>query len=392
MNLWQSLSGMVRIEIVSADTAATLFTIQENGILLHHIESVDELTLRFSVKKADLKPLRMIAHQRHEDIKILARMGFIWQFHALLKRPILTIGILVLLFLTVFLPSRTLFFRVEGNQIVASARIIEFASQQGIHFGGRRRAVRSEYVKNALLHEIPELEWVGVNTTGCVVTISVRERKNSDPPQMQGVSSIVAARDGIIQELTVTAGSPQCKAGQAVKAGQVLISGYTDCGLSIRAQRAEGEVYAITNRHFSFVTPEISSVRSLFSNQTQKYALIIGKKRINFYQDSGNLGASCVKMYEEKYMTLPGGFQLPIAIVKEICISYDQSAPTAISEQEKDMLQSFAERYLPSQMIAGNILSKEEEILQQEGLVCLQGEYVCYEMIGRQRNEEIITP
>ena len=63
-----------------------------------------------------------------------------------------------------------------------------------------------------------------------------------------GVGSIVASRDGVITSITTTKGTPLCKAGQAVKAGQILISGYTDCGISIRADPAEGEVFAETYR------------------------------------------------------------------------------------------------------------------------------------------------
>lgn len=393
MDLWHSLNGMVTIQITSADPAGVLSALYGRGIPMEDVRFVDELTLHFQVERQHRKAVIAFVEKRGDQWKILSHKGLFWQFHSLIKRPVLVSGLLVFLLLTVFLPTRIYFFRVEGNSAVPEKYILELASQCGIHFGAERREVRSEKVKNALLSAIPELEWVGINTAGCVVTISVRERQNGEDVQTpQGVSSIVAIRDGVVQELTVTGGSAACKPGQAVRAGQVLISGYTDCGLSIRAERAKGEIYATTSRRLALLMLETDSQRGQSISKEQKYALIIGKKRINFYQDSGNLDASCVKMYEENYVTLPGGFQLPIAIVTETWIEYESTAPTATIEEGSLTLSKLAQDYLCGQMVAGTISSRDESFSQQDGVLLLDGEYGCLEMIGRERNEEIIKP
>lgn len=393
MDLWHSLNGLVEMEIISADPAASLSRIYNLGITLENVKFADELTIRFRVRRQNLKRILLLTEARGEQWNILAYKGLYWRMIALLKRPVLLLGLAVLFFLTVFLPTRVLFFRIEGNVNVPDNRILELASQCGIQFGASRREVRSEKVKNALLGGIPALEWVGINTAGCVATISVRERQVAeDQTQTSGVSSIVAARDGVVQEITVTGGSPSVKQGQAVKAGQVLISGYTDCGLSIRAQRAKGEIYAATDRRITLVMPENTASKGDEVSQIKKYSVIIGKKRINFYQGSGNFDAGCVKIYEENYVTLPGGFYLPIAIVTETWIEYEYNTPTSATEQSIALLSRFAENYLQTQMVAGKILSRNESFVQENGVLRLEGEYGCLEMIGRERKEEIIAP
>ena len=324
---------------------------------------------------------------------MLSHIGLFWRFRGLMKRPVLISGLALYVLLTIFLPTRIYFFRVEGNQNVPDNLILELASQCGLSFGTERRDVRSEKVKNALLGAVPQLEWVGINTAGCVATISVRERQTGeDLQQPQGVSSIIAIRDGVVQELTVTGGSAACKLGDTVQEGQVLISGYTDCGLSIRAERAKGEIYATTKHDLTFMMPENSHERGTTVAVKKNYSVIIGKNRINFFKDSGILDSSCVKMYEENYLTLPGGFILPIAIVTETCIYYEESVPTLTAEQSNNLLSELAQSYLRSQMVAGTILTKQEEFDQQNGTLCLVGTYECLEMIGRERNEEIIKP
>jgi hypothetical protein len=103
------------------------------------------------------------------------------------------------------------------------------------------------------------------------------------------------------------------------------------------------------------------------------------------------LDASCVKIYEEKYVTLPGGFQLPVAIVIETIHSYDQITPTVSPEESEMILRSYAMQYLRDHMVAGNILRCSETVMQN-GVVRLNGHYSCLEMIGREQFEEIITP
>jgi hypothetical protein len=167
-----------------------------------------------------------------------------------------------------------------------------------------------------------------------------------------------------------------------VTKGQVLISGYTDCGLSIRADRAEGEIMAQTNRQISAVTPDFQLTKGSIIRSEKKFSLIIGKNRINFYKDSGILDTTCVKMYSENYMTLPGSFYLPVILLTEEWIYYDLTESETVDAET--VLLDFADRYLASQMIAGQILHRSEAV---DGNV-LEGEYACLEMIGQVRYEE----
>jgi sporulation protein YqfD len=304
----------------------------------------------------------------------------------LLARPVLIMGWVVLLMLTLYLPERVLFLRVEGNGQIPARYILEKAEGCGISFGINRRQLRSEQIKNRLLEEIPQLQWAGINTYGCVAVISVRERSMiQEYNQEHTVSSIVAQRDGVVQSCTVTRGTAICRVGEVVVKGQVLISGFTDCGLSIRADRAEGEVMALTHRTLKAVTPEKGAVRCEYYPSKKNFSLIIGKIRINFYKDSGILDTTCVKMYSENHLTLPGGLTLPVVLAVEEQLPCSKMDTASGSGEET--LTAFATRYLQSQMIAGQILHRQERL--EAG--SLEGEYACLEMIGQVRYEESIT-
>ena len=394
MDLWQSLAGMVRCRLISGDIHGALETISGAGIPLHDITlGEDTVTAEFFIPRADVKQVRSFCRRKGYDLHIIRLSGLFWPIRRLLGRPVLLVGMVILLLLSIYVPGRVFFIRIEGNVRVPTNLILEKSMQCGIGFGASRREVRSEKVKNALLSAIPELQWAGVNTSGCLAIIRVQERPVTESNREDtGITSIVASMDGVITGITVTRGNGLCTVGQAVKKGQLLISGYTDCGISIKADRAEGEVYAQTRRKLTAVLPTEWMQSTEITVVSRKYALVIGKKRINFYKDSGILDSSCGKMYSESYVTLPGGFILPIKLVCEV---WEKGVPVSVTAAPEDIsaqLKRFSEYYLKQQMAAGALMDRSEEILEGDAVLCLQGEYACIEMIGQVRNEEIVNP
>lgn len=371
-------------ELTSADIPGALQAMSNAGIVVWDVVSADDLVIRFQAAPNDGARIRAMAEQRGGRLRQLKRVGLSRRIIPWMRHPFLLLGICLLMVLTAWLPTKVLFIRVEGNQTVPTNLILERAETCGIGFGSDRSMVRSERIKNALLEAIPQLQWAGINTTGCVATITVRERSIQPHEEETVVSEIVAAADGIIRSATVQRGSVLCKPGQAVRAGEVLISGLTDCGLAILVTGAEGEIMAETHRTFGVKTPELAAVRISEGESEQKFSLILGKKRINLYNDSGILDATCVKINSEYYLTLPGGFVLPVGIAVETVTLCD-TEETPLSDQ-LDVMTGYARQYLLGHITAGQILEERSE--QLGGLLYI--DYICLEMIGQNRYEEII--
>ena len=393
MDLWRSLSGMVQVEVVSADLPGLLSALPNMGIEIEDAVSQDLLTATLSVRRKDLVKVRRLCEKRGEGLRVLHRRGLYWVLKGILSRPVLVLGFLILTALHLFLPTRVLFIQVEGNRTVPAQKVLEQAGQCGIYFGASRSSVRSEKVKNALLEAMPELQWAGVTTTGCVAVVQVRERTNPSVTEKgAGVSSIVATRDGVISQVTVTAGTPLCKIGDAVVKGQTLISGYTDLGLVIRCQQAQGEIYAYTDRKIQTLIPLEQTVRGAQTGSETKFSLLLGKNRIIFYKGSGISPTGCVKMYAQNYITLPGGFVLPVAILRETYHTYQTTPRTQEAQELAEGARNFTQQYLRGQMVAGQLLNSSDEISEEPGLLLYTGSYKCLEMIGAQRKEEILGP
>lgn len=380
----------MEVELTSAEPELSLERINEEQIEVFHVRRKGPLSFLFSIRRTDYLALSKLCEKRGETLKIQEKTGLYWVWKSLLRRPTLLIGMTLLLCFILYLPSRVFFVQVEGNTGVPSRKILAAAEECGIGFGASRRYVRSEKVKNALLSAVPELQWAGVNTAGCVATISVRERSAVPPkPKAYEVTSIVAARDGYLISGTVTSGTPLFTVGQTVREGETLVSGYTDGGICIRAARAEAEIFAQTSRELTVITPYTRWVREEEKGTKKKISLIVGKKRINLWKDSGNLDVGCGRISNSHTLTLPGGFALPLRLEIETISFYDLSQGELDRANGEKGLREFAERYLSQEMVAGEIQQRAETLFRENGIYSLEGEYRCTEMIARVHREQI---
>ena len=166
----------VTVKIVHADMMRFLDACSASGIAMKHVVMEDEMTAVITVERRNQKQLAFLCHKHNADIVKTDRRGICWRIYFGLKRPILIAGVTVMLLLSASLPRYALIFRVSGNETIPDRQILEAAESAGIYFGASRKQIRSEQVKNQLLEKLPQLQWVGVNTSGCVATISVKER------------------------------------------------------------------------------------------------------------------------------------------------------------------------------------------------------------------------
>lgn len=374
--------------ITCADLQGLLSDIVQQGVVVTDVKMKGDITVNFCASTKYRRRLKKVADSH--DASVDAVFGFDIQslISNLKRRSLLFAGLATILILTALLPQRILFVSVTGNQKLPDALILEKAAQCGIGFWSSRKEVRSERVKNTLLEVIPELQWAGVNTSGCVATISVTERSNTQQnAKDKEICSIVAARDGIIKKCTVINGNPLCKPGQAIKAGQTLVSGYIDTGLLIRAVKAEAEIVALTNRELQIVSMPSFVSRGEIIRAEKRYSIIIGKKLINLFKDSGILDSTCVKINEVYPLTLPGGFVLPITLIRQDVFEYEPITDTSAVDGDHGWLSAYAQSYLKRNMVAGKIIQADDDIFVSDGAAYLSGTYFCEEIIGKSLKE-----
>ena len=390
MSIWRTCDNLATVTLTGADLCKSLTVINELEIKLYNLSWENELSVRFQCFARDVIKIQRISLKLGDHFEILKKPLCTLAMIRLKRRWCMLIGSMMIMLLTLLLPTRILFFRIEGNERISNGQILEAAWNCGIRFGIPRREIRSEKMKNALISEIPELKWAGINTYGCMAVISVRE-SDLQTEQAQGyrVGSIISARDGYVTSCPVTKGSALCKPGEIVRAGQVLISGYNDCGICIRMTGAEGEIFANTTHRIHTVMPSRSIMRTLPRKTEKKISLIVGKKRIKLWKDSGISDTTCDRIYEEYYITLPGGFCLPFCVAVETITRWACKETDCPTDAVKDDMKKFAHDSVILRMVSGEILEQDHFIALGNGSIELSSVFLCTEMIGRTITEEI---
>ena len=371
MELWWRLRGWKRLRLTSADCPARLREIADR-VPLEDITLSDGVTAEFRCLGSQVPLIRV---RDGEQLEAIGEGGLPKYLKNLWAWRRLVMFALLLGLLTVLLPTRVFFFRVEGNGELPERYILEQAAKCGVSFGAARRDLRSEQVKNQLLKAIPELRWAGVNTQGCTAVITVALRDPGENREEDLPGDIVAVADGVVTECYPRAGSCLAAPGQAVQKGTVLISGVTDLGRVTHLGRAEGEIYGLTRREIEIRLPGKTLLKQSTGQSIRKFSLLIGKKYVNFSNDSGIFMGSCVRMRTVNYLTLPGGFQLPAALVTD---TYFLCETSDAPREDWGPLEDAARRFVRERMTAGVILS---ERLHREGYA-LSAEFECRELLG----------
>ena len=94
-------------------------------------------------------------------------------------------------------------------------------------------------------------------------------------------------------------------------------------------------------------------------------------------------------MYQEYYLTLPGGFRLPAGIAVESVTMWETVDMCLTPDGIKTAVAQYARGQLAAGMICGEILESDLSFRQDPAFLSMDGIYVCSEMIGREITQKI---
>ena len=78
MEFWQSLNGMIRVRITSADVAGALTALHNNGIAIFKTVSRNDLTVEVLLRRQDYKRFKNILQRRGDSVELIKRYGLYW--------------------------------------------------------------------------------------------------------------------------------------------------------------------------------------------------------------------------------------------------------------------------------------------------------------------------
>ena len=337
--------------------------------------------------RAGFARLRQVTEEVDCHMTVLRRAGAPVLLGRLRRRYALLAGLGLL---AAFLLCGNLFiwdFRVTGNDTVPEETILRALEEYGITVGTVSLRLDQEAMRNHVLLELPDLSWLVVNVKGCTAHVQVVERQR--PPRIVAedeVSNVVAVRSGLVTKVEALDGKAQVAVGSTVTQGQLLITGVVDTERQgTRFLHGMGSVWARTWHELSVLVPLQTEQYIAAAGETTRIWLDFGKLSIKLWAKGSILPADCGKILDYGAVCLPGGFRLPLTVVKERTVRY--TAQTA----QRDEAQARAEgeaallQLLESELAEGDTVETTRFTAARKGdwlLVTLWAE--CHQQIGQQ--------
>ena len=213
----------------------------------------------------------------------------------------------------------------------------------------------TEEIKNEILEMYPnDLEWMEIETHGMNYVVRVVERKLEEETEEPTACNIVAIKDGIIKEMVYSQGEKMFSQNDAVKKGDILISG------SIKKDEETKNTVCATGEVYAEVWYQVSaSVPMTYENfeRTNKVRWNI-KLKNNDYDDF--LFKSRLENYEEEKHPLLTIFGTEVSFVKQY-----ETLKSTVTLTEEEALNKALEAALEKVEMT---LDEKEEIIAKKVL------------------------
>ncbi len=322
---YQFVRGTLRIEVTGSYPERFLNVCSRSGIPFWDLEPVDVGKFRVNVYASDFSYLHRFAAKCKCRARILEKKGLRFTARRARPRSALLAGAVLFFLLYVSFSNFIWTFEVTGCETVSPVRVLSVLRQEGVYPGVLASDVHPEALRNRALLKLQELSWLTVTVQGTHAVVDVRERIEKPTlvdPKLP--CDVVATESGLVESVIARAGQPVKKQYDLVEAGDILISHSVPITYSeeSRTVHARGEVYARVWHTVKTATPLSVVQKHSTGKETQRWSLILGTNRINFFINSGNPYQECDKIINRYDLTL-GSLRLPVSLQRETYREYE---------------------------------------------------------------------
>ncbi len=273
----------------------------------------------FRVLSKDAENLISLCGAERIELRLLLVRGLFHILGRYKKRAGLFVGAIVFA-ATVYISGLFVWeINITGKTSVPRREITELLAAHGLEVGSYIPSLDLDAIKNRALIDSDTLSWMAVNINGTSVNIVVREIEGeSEETAKKSPANLVAICDGQIEMLEVYEGQPTVNVGDAVRAGELLVSGIVGTDITDpRYLHAQGKIWARTTKTVRVEIP-LEYEKKVYTGEVKRQKTIkFFAKNINLFINSGNLSENYDKIEREDPLTFFGRFTVPVSILTE---------------------------------------------------------------------------
>lgn len=290
-----------------------------------------------------------------------------------LHRPALFLGTLAALFLLIMGHLVLWDIEITGNEQLQTNEVEALLSEAGLARGMLLSRLNGDEIALAVRQRDARISYVSVNLTGTVATVQIREAEQTPAPTQKTPANLVAKRDGIVTIPLVFEGECLVRAGEAVRAGQILASGVMDTDNNgIRLTRAAGQVLARTEEVFVIEIPLEYMEKSYTGRVFREIDLLFFSSRGKVFKSTGNIPSSCDIIKDEKKFHA-GAHTLPVGVVQTEWREYEWVSARRSGEEALSLARDELAAVLSRESVSRTLLTRTvETVVGEDGvkLIC----------------------
>lgn len=345
--------------------------------------SLKENTIKARINARDFKRLRGVARKTGVSVSVLQKRGVPFYLRTHRDRVGLLAGACIFLFFMTFMNSFVWCIQTQDSDKFSREQIISAAENAGLHYGIRVKSFDEEKAAREIYKALDgEFSWVKINIKGSLAVIDFRDKVKKLETQEKGEpSNIVADFDGVILSDETYQGSKNKSKGDAVRKGEVLISGVVE-GIDMKPlyYEAKGKFTALHSRSIDFELKNDAVFYSRYES-SRGISLYIFGFEIPLKPLVNPAGEGKVYTYE-KYPEFDG-YRLPFGIKKSVAVN-DNICSLSQTEREQFAVMSFCDEEYKS-LSNTRILSRHIEMTKERDSLNISAVYQCIDYIGRSK-------
>ncbi|HHW46534.1 MAG TPA: sporulation protein YqfD [Clostridiales bacterium] len=328
----------------------------------------------------DYKKVRKIRGKSGVRLRIAKKYGlpfFARKYH---KRFGFAVGCAIFFIILNLMSMHIWNIKVVGNQSIDTKTILDALAKIGIKEGTRKSSIDVSNARQQLILQLDKISWAAINIEGTKATVDITEVKQVPENQEKLPCNLKAAFDGRIVSMEINEGRPVVNVGDAVVAGDLLVSGIVEYKTGQSAlKHASGKIIAETNRQLAF-----------HATYEQNYEVETGKvderSVLNFFGLKFPLYLGTVKGNYKKQVNSwrfeTNDSYIPITITTARFIEVENVKSFLDKEQALELAREEIKKMEQEKLSKAQIINREEVVEYTDIGVKLTVNYTCLEDIA----------
>ena len=242
--LYRFLMGYVTV-LFSGDFCEKILNLTAKNRITLWDSRLTKKGIESSILARDFKKLKNIIRKSEIKVHILRKKGLPFRTAKYNKRLGLLVGAIIFIAFLKIMSGFIWVIDINGNELVTSSQILSACKEIGIKEGVKRSSIHTKTDRERLLLKLDKLAWASLNIEGSRLGVNVTERKKAEA-DATAPSNLKATADGIIKKIDIVSGNCLVKTGDAVKKGDVLVSGVIEKLSGTHFVKSQGTITAET--------------------------------------------------------------------------------------------------------------------------------------------------